>query len=195
MFLFFLLLCFYSFLIPFKNQLSNFFLPESTDPQPLPKFLSSLLQLSHGFQTLILSSLSLSILLCFHSRNLAPPHSWFLFFTKLPPCSYHSPKKSPFTQLHGIPLFSFLTCFHPLSCSFVQRCLSPQPPPWQGGDSCHMCQHATHLESRPPLLEMKCSAHSGGQQYPLVQEGSTNMPLFGRVHECKEYEHQTEKKV
>ena len=25
--------------------------------------------------------------------------------------------------------------------------------------------------------------------------GSTNMPLFGRAHECKEYEHWSEKKV
>ena len=29
----------------------------------------------------------------------------------------------------------------------------------------------------------------------LLKEGSTNMPLFGRVHKCKEHEHQSEKKV
>ena len=27
------------------------------------------------------------------------------------------------------------------------------------------------------------------------QRGSTNMPIFGRVHECKEYEHWSEKQV
>ena len=33
-------------------------------------------------------------------------------------------------------------------------------------------------------------------QFPgCPQKGFTNMPIFGRVHECKEYEHQSEKKV
>ena len=28
-----------------------------------------------------------------------------------------------------------------------------------------------------------------------LQKGSTNMPFFGRVHECKENENESEKKV
>ena len=33
------------------------------------------------------------------------------------------------------------------------------------------------------------------KNYPLKKQGSTNMALFGRVHECKECEHWSEKKV
>ena len=68
------------------------------------------------------------------------------------------PKKSPITQLYGTPLFSFLTCFNHHHGKVVTS-------------------FATHLSS----FFMEVVSHSsnkilnlpGGQQYPLVQEGST----------------------
>ena len=56
----------------------------------------------------------------------------------------------------------------------------------------------THGERSPLLLSGAASSSNiyKKTKYPLaLQRGSTNMPLFGRVHECKEYEYWNEKKA
>ena len=45
-------------------------------------------------------------------------------------------------------------------------------------------------KSSPTPPKNKNAAHSR-----VANEGFTNMPFFNRGHECKEYEHQSEKKV
>ena len=46
---------------------------------------------------------------------------------------------------------------------------------------------------KSPPLGKKCDLQQMKKTSP--KWGSTNMPLFGRAHECKEYEHWNEKKV
>ena len=48
--------------------------------------------------------------------------------------------------------------------------------------------HAAHLEA-VSHSKWKVQPASPGEKNLLVQEEFTNMPLFGRVHKCKEYEY------
>ena len=76
----------------------------------------------------------------------------------------------------------------------------------------HLLLHAFHaahfLEARSSLQRPFSKCFPSGRKRPqnkwneniyiwkpIPKEGSTNMPLFGRVYECKEYEHWSEKKV
>ena len=97
-------------------------------------------------------------------------------------------------------------CLSPLaSLPLFQRSASlhPQAPPWQGGGVYgHTSQYARLLQ-KPAPHSSKNAASSPGIVTPRkrtawkksLKWGSRNMPLFRRAHECKEYEHWSEKKV
>ena len=108
----------------------------------------------------------------------------------------------------------FLQTVHPISFFWVQPHLLPsplthlvfRPPP----TSLHRFPAPTQIiiplsRSSHPLyqllLQTKClictvSMRGGKKRKSLWSiGGSTNMPLFGRVHECEEHEHLSEKKV
>ena len=126
-------------------------------------------------------SLQLSIFLAFSRKS-------FRFF-------FSSPPTFVIVQLS---LSFFVSSPHPFHCSnhhplsSVKKKSPSQPPPWQGDGVFGHTSHAA-LSTRGevvPHFSKKCSTHS-----PVAKEGATNMPFFSRVHECKEYQYYSEKKV
>ena len=87
--------------------------------------------------------------------------------------------------------------------------LEPQPPPWLWPTAPPRVPRSSSLQTaRSPHLFKALTPLPGASSMAktniiYVEEkknetkrgGSTNMPLFGRAHECKEYEHWIEKKV
>ena len=68
----------------------------------------------------------------------------------------------------------------------------------QQASRCFLPSAALLCPSPPPISRLKKRKKKKTKKLPPTsqpQGGSTNMPLFGRVHECKEYEYWNEKKV
>ena len=100
---------------------------------------------------------------------------------------------------HHLYSFSFLASLPPIPLLIIQSSSAPllQPPPWQGG---HILAtrllHAAHLWESSPTSKWNAQLSLGGKKISHeMQKGSTNMPLFGRVHEHKECEHWNEMRV
>ena len=81
--------------------------------------------------------------------------------------------------------------------SFSYLCLPPQTilpaatrPIWWLPLILSSCPRAAHLRG-----SQKTTKNNNNKKSSSSSGGSTNMPLFGRVHKCKEYEYWNEKKV
>ena len=120
---------------------------------------------------------------------LALPRKSLYFFFSSPPCTFIIVQLSLSSFISSPHPFRY-SIYHPLSS--VQRKSPSQPPPWQGGGVLGHTSHATlsTLGEVLPHFSKKCLVHS-----PVAEKGFTNMLIFGRVHECKEYKHWSEKKV
>ena len=71
-----------------------------------------------------------------------------------------------------------------------------QPPLWWVGDVlCHASHARGSFRNQPLTPKTSCQFFPGLRKKPMVQWGSINIPLFSRVHEYKEYEYYSEKKV
>ena len=120
------------------------------------------------------------------------------------------------------PVFRIHTWVIPLSCSFpryvslsvpplqsVFPLKDPQkkcsalwfPPLYSNEKTCLLWWLVVLLSSCPKaahsrdLSEAAPKSNNNPKKNPKLLGGSTNMPLFGRAHECKEYEHWSKEKV
>lgn len=92
---------------------------------------------------------------------------------------------------------------HPLHCSLMREDVIFHPPLWPWSRlspdvSC--CSFVS--KKKPPTpqengknLTLPSGPKTKEKNYLFFFKGSTNMSFFGRIHECKEHEHQIEKKV
>ena len=156
--------------------------------------------------------------LCFHSPFFLLPYfspalktstcwkplSHFVFLSRsflfLDPPEYlqthnsHPPKNSISTPLSYKPTTS-LSVLPPAGFFFSQLppALLLKPPPRQSGHVHCYASHAGLPGSRPLRSNNKLSSLLGvvkkRKKNFWSTKGSTNMPLFNRVHNCMEYEH------
>ena len=159
---------------------------------------------------------SSSFLFVFHTPLLL----CFFFFLSYP-LTLFSDVPLQNLRLQSSPFFLFyltLVLFFPLALStlllpiysYVIRLekVSSQPPPWRG-DGVFLA-HVSHAcswvfeEVGPPLLQDVASSSRDDKKEkqtnkqtkkPSSTKGSTIMPLFSRVHECKACEHRNEMRV
>ena len=116
-----------------------------------------------------------------------PPDSSFLSIE----CSDHHLKL--LSSSHP-PILPFLLCFSSLPSLYLFHCSNHHHGKVVTSIAMHPMQ--VHLEAIPLTPTTCCQLLPGlRKKKPLVQEGSRNMPFFDRVHECKEYEYYSEKKV
>ena len=115
---------------------------------------------------------------------------------------------SSLTATPSILHLSSLSCFHPFPYS-NHHLLKLQPPPMAS----HIQDYASYawsfMEAGPPLVQGATSSSGWWENILLMllikaikkliafglQKGSTNMPLFSRVHKYKECEHRNEMRV
>ena len=108
------------------------------------------------------------------SKNISPLHD-------LPPSP---PPKTPVYVLFCKPLLALLV--------IPQQAWRFQLPAWLSMPLATSTRLVSYRKGSPTLSKkynenekIEVAALPG----PSPQQGSTNMPLFGRAHECKEYEH------
>ena len=118
-------------------------------------------------------------------------------YSAVPPPSlsseYHPTDVLCLPEKFPLPPSLFLLLFLSFLLFFSRSCLSQQ------ASRCFLPSAALLCPSQPPISRLrKEKKEKQTKKLPPAsqpQGGSTNMPLFGRVHECKEYEYWNEKKV